>query len=127
MRKLFAAVFLAGLVGHAAAQTSTDSQNRAAPAYVPCAGAAADSRSQDENGKDENRKDGEVITPCGAAAASGAATGNLAPLYVGASVVATAVIAGAIGGGGNGHNDHTPASGGGTGGTGGTTGTTGTH
>lgn len=118
MRKLLAAVCLASLVGHAAAQTQPPSETQTA--YVPCAGVA------DSHGQDENRKDGAAITPCGAAGASNAATGSLTPVYVGASVVATAVIPAAIDGGGNGRrNDGTPGTNGG--GTTGTTGTTGTR
>lgn len=102
MRKIIAAIVMTGLAGHAFAQT----------------------QSQDD--QDQNRK-GAAVMP-GAADASGAAEGNLMPLYIGAGVLGAAVIAGAMSG--DGHCDHVPATGGGsggTGGTGGTTGTTGTH
>ena len=109
MRKFIAAIVLTAAVGHVYAQSQPQAghdQNGNTSARVPCL------------------TDGSGTHCAGAADASEAATGNLAPLYVGAGVIGAAVIAGALNGGGDGHHD--PASGSG-GGTGGTTGTTGTH
>jgi hypothetical protein len=98
MKKLLAAIAMAGLIAHVHAQSE--------PAATPPAPASA------------STSGGAIVIP-GAHAATAAGEGNLTPLYVGASVVGVAVIAGALNSGGNPHD--------GTSGTGGTTGTTGTH
>jgi len=103
MKKLFAAMTMAGLIAHAQAETlpAPPSAYQAAPAT--------------EQASSDQRKDAAIIP---GANADAAAEGHLTPVYIGASVAGAAVIAGALTGGGS--RD-------GTGGTGGTTGTTGTH
>ena len=103
MKKLVAAIVMAGLISHAYAET---------PANPPLGQQAAPAAEQTAPGQ---QKDAGMLP--GAAAAS-AAEGNLTPVYVGATVAGAAVIVGALTGGGS-HD--------GSSGTGGTTGTTGTH
>ena len=103
MKKLFAALAMAGLIAHAQAET------------LPTPPAGHQAATTAEQDTPDQRKDAAIIP---GASAGGAAEGNLTPVYVGASVAGAAVIAGALTGGGS--RD-------GTGGTGGTTGTTGTH
>ncbi|WP_130620457.1 hypothetical protein [Dyella amyloliquefaciens] len=106
MKKLVAAIVMAGLIAHAYAETPTAAAQGQAKA--PAAEQAS---------SDQQKQDG-IIPGAGAA---GAAEGNLTPVYVGAAVAGVAVVAGALSGGGS--HDGTS----GTGGTTGTTGTTGTH
>jgi hypothetical protein len=103
MKKLFAAMAMAGLIAHVQAETP------------PAPPSSHRSAQVDEQASADQRKDAAIIPGADAGAA---AEGNLTPVYIGASVAGAAVIAGALTGGG--HRD-------GTGGTGGTTGTTGTH
>ncbi|RAO75155.1 hypothetical protein [Dyella jiangningensis] len=103
MKKLFAAMAMAGLIAHAQAET---------PPTPPGGHHAATAAGEETP---DQRKDAAVIP---GATAGSAAEGNLTPAYIGASVAGAAVIVGALTGGGS--RD-------GTGGTGGTTGTTGTH
>jgi hypothetical protein len=125
MRKFIAAIVMTGLVGHAFAQSqplADQNQNTNGAAAVPCIATGGNSTQDDQpTGDNDRRRDGAALLPCsGAAGAAAAAAGNLSPLYVGASVVGVAVIAGALSGGGDSHHSSTS-------GTGGTTGTTGTH
>lgn len=103
MKKLVAAIAMAGLIAHAYAETpSTPPPGRQ---NTPAA----------EQATADQHKDDGMIPGAGAA---GAAEGNLTPVYVGATVAGAAVIVGALTGGGS-HD--------GSSGTGGTSGTTGTR
>lgn len=102
MKKLVAAIVMAGLITHAYAETPATPQ----PGHQPA---------PTEQAASDQRKGAATLPGAGAA---GAAEGSLTPVYVGATVAGAAVIVGALTGGG-GHD--------GSSGTGGTTGTTGTH
>lgn len=103
MKKLVAAIVMAGLIAHAYAET---------PATPPLGQPSGPSTEQTAHNQ---QKDAGALPGAGAASA---AEGHLTPVYVGAAVAGVAVIAGALSGGGS-HD--------GSSGTGGTTGTTGTH
>lgn len=130
MKYLLTAVLMTGLVSHAYAappQTSDTAQSQSAAVIAPCV-AGASNKHDDSDASDTSDHRGGAVVPC-AGAAGAEAAGNLVPVYVAASVVGTAVVAGALsGGGGNCRHRCDPAGqGGGTGGTTGTTGTTGGH
>lgn len=126
MKRAIAVVSLMFAMGTAMAQTTptANHDDHTAAASVGCEVAGGDARDQDAGSS--GHRDGAYVAPCGAKAASSAATGTLTPVYIGAGVAAAATIAGALSGGGHNHSD-TPAGTGGTGGTTGTTGTVGAH
>ncbi len=119
MKRAIAVVGMMLAMGHAWAQSepSASRDDRTSAVAVDCVSGGKSAESKE--GDSSDRRDGAVVAPCGAKAASAAADGTLTPVYIGAAVAAAATIAGALSGDGSHHND-------GPGGTGGTTGTTGT-
>jgi len=119
MKKLLATAFLAALASQTFAQTlpAPMPEQEQTHAALPCT--AGQGTHSDTSQSQDTHQGSASLMPCnGATAAMAAASGSLTPIYIGAGVAATGVVAAAINGGGSGHgNDQ---------GAGGTTGTTGT-